>query len=72
MNKLLTIILIACLILSLVALDAYRNREWDHVASTPEFQALRVKHGLRNTEIVWGSGGKWFYRNGQRQVCRFE
>jgi hypothetical protein len=33
---------------------------------------LRAKHGLRNTEIVWGSGSKWFYRNEQRQICRFE
>jgi hypothetical protein len=71
MTRLLEIALILCIILGCA--HVYQlDKEWDCVASSQEFQELRAKHGLRNTEIVWGSGSKWFYRNEQRQVCRFE
>jgi hypothetical protein len=71
MNKLLEIAFILIMIFG-CAHFIQLDKEFDCVARTPEFEALRIKHGLRNTEIVWGSGGKWFYKNEQRQICRFE
>jgi hypothetical protein len=71
MTRLLDIALLLSIILGCA--HVYQlDKEFDCVARTPEFEALQVKHGPKNTQIVWGSGGKWYYRNEKRQVCRFE
>jgi hypothetical protein len=68
MNKLLTIAYILTLILSCAHLYQL-DKDWDHIARTAEFEALRIKHGVKNTRIVLVEHGRNYYFNERGERC---
>lgn len=71
MTRLLEIALILAIIL-MAAHFVQLDKEFDCVVSSREFQELRVKHGLKNTEIVVNEHGRDWYYNDRGKLCRFK
>jgi hypothetical protein len=47
------------------------DKEWGHVIGTSEHHELRLKHGLKNTEVVVCEGSRKYYFNQYGERCEF-